>query len=984
LFVSLHNHSEYSAQDAVPKIKEYVEAAERLGIDALTINDHGTMAGMYDLLDLQPQTKVKLIPGVEAYAYVGEPNRKSIGHITLTAPNQRAYEQLIELHAEASKTVFNGSPALDMHLLLEDRFREIIVSTACMKSIFLIDESLFPAFAARGNFFVEIMNHYIPGEAEAMNTLLTMATKHRVPVVATNDAHYLRPEDSLLHNKIKSIAYSKQIEMDTNELWLKDRTSLLKAVLDEQWVKNTALLLDNYEPLALPSIPPQLPVIPGSKEIIDREIGIFLDRINNPEDQKKYKTRIKYEREQIYKYGFDSYFAFLHELIREMRTKGIKPGHGRGSAAGSLLSYILGITGIDPLKFNLQFERFLNPGRIKVKTDGSIAAKDFPDIDLDIPDDRRAEVFEMFKQKFGEANVSRVGTVIKYQPKLALRDSLRYFGISPAEINDLLKECDPFATSFDELMTPKIKSLLNKFDKGELARSLEGKVRTIGIHACGVIVSEFTRLLPKRWDAESKVWATEFDLDAVQNLNFVKFDILGLKELSRREEMLNNIFTITGKNLTLRLNDKRIYDLISKGDVTGAFQLSSYGMRNTLKSISVSNFYELSDAVALFRPGTKEFIEQYAEAKKTRKIKLLGVKEVDSIIKSTKGVLIYQEQVLEIFANFGFTLSEADNIRRAIGKKDAVLMESFKEKFREKVLAKGYEVEVADKVWGWVEAFAGYGFNKSHSVCYALHSLKDMVIKKSYPNIYYASLLNYATDAEEQRSFLYEWGNLGQIVTPRFDLFSDRFKPLPPDEILFGLKGVKGFSEKKVEKVIELAKSIPYLERKRISELKDPYEKVSSLMIAGYGSLPKSIKNILATIGFFGPPELILDKDLKDLMREQTELLGFPVSPWNRDSYAMYRAAKDEFEYQYDFYPVYVLKETKGTFGYILLLKFPFGGEMKYMKVDKGVNYIPGTLILWQPKKAPHKVMPRISIGHSYNNNEWIKTNEKGVEAWMK
>lgn len=982
MFVSLHNHSEYSSQDAIPTITEYVEAAERLGIDALTINDHGTLAGVYDLLVAQTKTDVRLIPGIEAYAFVGEPSRKTIGHITLTAPNQRAFEQLIKLHGESSKRLFNGSPALELPMLLEREYEDIVVSTACMKSIFLIDNSLFPAFAERKNFYVEFMNHYIPGEDEAMRTLLTLGTKYDVPVIATNDAHYIRPEDGLLHSKIKSIAYSKQITMDTNELYLKDKAALFKAIGEEQWIENSKLILKNYEKLRLPELPPQLPVIDGSKEILKREAKIFLERLDD-KNQPVYKKRLKYEMEQIFKYGFDSYFAFLYELIKEMKSKGIKPGHGRGSAAGSLLSYVLGITGIDPLKFDLKFERFLNPGRIKVKEDGTIAAKDFPDIDLDIPDNRRKEVFEMFKKKFGEDNVSRVGTVIRYQPKLALRDSLRYFGITPARINQLLKECDPFADSIDKLITPDIASILKKYDNGELAKALEGRVRTIGIHACGVIVSDHARLLPRRWDSDSEVWATEFDLDAVQELNYVKFDILGLKELSRRQEMLDQITRLTGKNLTLRLNDKRIYDAISKGSVTGVFQLGSYGMRQTLKEIGVANFGELSDAVALFRPGAKEFIPQYAKAKRTRKMDLLGVKEVDDVLRQTHGVLIYQEQVLEIFANFGFSLSEADSIRRAIGKKKADLMESFKEKFRKKVLAKGYTEDIADKVWGWIDAFSGYGFNKSHSVSYALHSLKDAAIKVRYPNVYYASLMNYAKDAEELSSFLFEWGIRGPIVTPRFTLYSENFKPLPSKEILYGLKGIKGFSEKKVEKILEVARGIPYEQVQRLKEIANPIERMSSLMLAGYGSLPNNIKNILAVIGFFGPPELTLGEDLKDLMLKQTEILGFPVSPLTIGSYIAYKEAKDDWEYQYELLPVYVLSERKINGSYHLIIKYPFEGIFRIMTVDRGISYVPGTKILWQPKKAPRKTMPRISVGHVYENGEWVKVNQKGVEKWM-
>ncbi len=968
----LHTHSEYSLLDGVYAVNDLVEDAERKGYECLALTDHGTLSGIYHLLSRQKNSKIKLIPGIEAYAFVGKPSKKTVGHVTLLAPNQKAWLQLLKLHAESSKNTFGGNPVFDISVLLEKAYSDIVVMTACMKSVFAIGETgkLFSKFAERGNFFVEYMEHFLPPEKAVMDKFIPLAKKYSIPIIPTQDVHYESPKDAEFYAVLRSLSFGgRHVDIDTTELYMKP-ASEFKKTGELSWHKNKKFILDQFEPFGLPSLPPQLPEYPNADKIISKTAQEALKKYTKNFDERKkeiYKSRLKKELSVILKYGFAGYVLFIANLLAKANANGIYHGHGRGSACGSLLLFLMGITKIDPIEFNLKFERFLNSGRIKL-IDGIAQAKDFPDVDLDFPVDKRDELFSIMAKEWGVDNVARISTEIRYQPKLAIRDTLRIVGVAPKKINQLLKGTD-YANSIDEILElkPELKQILVNGSL-KVARRLEGRLKSVGVHACGTVISPNLKLIPRRWEKSSQTWVAEWDLNIMQKLNFVKVDLLGLMELSRREEMLSEIERMTGKTPRISLRDKRIFETISRVAVDGLFQVKSAKMKKTLKKISPQSFEELRDAISLFRPGAKEFIDTYVKGKNEKPQKT-GVKEIDSVILKTKGVLIYQEQVLEILVNFGFSLEEADLVRRAIGKKDTELLAGFKKKLFNQIKERGYSSKTAEKIWSWIEGFGGYGFNASHATAYAMHTFKDAAIATYYPSIYYASVINFAKDFEEQKKYMWQWMRKGEIIPPRLWWTSERFRARGREKILYGLKGVKGIAGKTIEKIMNSLRNIPKEEISKIRAISDPLEFSQAVFSLGFRDLRTSEKELLSLIGYFGAPELIFNMSIQELMRKQTEVLGFPVSPISRTTWELYKRKKNLKEYALGLLPVYILDIYHGKYKRYAVVKFPFEFKVIRMEVvsDKITNL---TKVFWiQPGASRTRILKPIIV--DYFDNSW-------------
>lgn len=840
-FVHLHTHSHYSLLDGLAKIDDLVQRTKELGMDAIALTDHGNLYGAVEFYKKAKKAGVKPILGVEAYiAPNGYKNKRSgiddkRHHLILLVENQTGWQNLIQLVTKAHLEGFYYKPRIDKELL-KQYHHGLIALSGCLagetsralsldkfeeaKKIVLEYENIF----GKNNFYLEIGHHpNIPKLPKVNEGLIKLSKETGIPLVATQDIHYLKPEDAEFHDILLAVQTGKKLD-DRDRLTLKDDDFSMRS--PEQMAelfKNIPEAIENTVKIAerckvelvlgevqLPEFP--LPEGKSSNAYLEELIEEKLPQ-RFPTVTEEIKNRLEYELSVIEKTGFTDYFLIVQDLINWAKERGIVVGPGRGSAAGSLISYILNITDIDPLKYGLLFERFLNPSRIQM-----------PDIDIDFTDTRREEVFGYLQEKYGKDHVAHIITFGTMAARAAIRDAGRAMGIS-YNLCDQIAKLIPFNAKLKEAIkiVPELNNLYQSNEDAkrvlEAAAHLEGVARHASVHACGMVIAKepLTNYLPVQYaPKDDNTIITQFEMHSVEDLGLLKMDLLGLKNLTIIENTVRLVSETTEDKINIGeipLDDEKTFKLLQAGDTTGVFQLESSGMRRYLKELKPTELEDIIAMISLYRPGPMELIPQYIRRKFGKeKVTYLHPK-LEPVLKNTYGIMVYQEQLMAgARALSGLTLAEADILRKAVGKKIPSLLQEQKDKVISGAIKNGVKKEIAENFWALIEPFDRYGFNRSHGACYAMIAYRTAFLRAHYPLEFYSSLLNSDSGDVERISVLINDANKAgiKVLPPDVNKSSANFVPDNQD-IRFGLLAVKNVGYNVVNAIVqERQKSGPF------------------------------------------------------------------------------------------------------------------------------------------------------------------------------
>ncbi len=842
-FTHLHTHSHYSLLDGLTKIDELVKRTKELGMDAIALTDHGVLYGAVEFYKAAKKAGVKPILGVETYVAPRDRFSKEASekyyHLILLAENQIGWKNLIKLVSAAHLEGFYYRPRVDKDILA--KYHEgLIALSSCLGGEIgqcllagKYEEAKKTALHYRDifgekNYFLEIQKHPHVADSEHIEPLLIKLSQETgIPLVATQDSHYPRSEDANYHDVLLAVQTGNKLSDDDRMTMKEDDFSLLspEAMAEkfasvkgaEDAVARTGEIADrcNVEIELGGVLLPDFPKPDGKtangylRELIEERLPKKFPREIQTTEMHE---RLEYELGVIEKTGFADYFLIVQDLINWAKTHGIAVGPGRGSAAGSLVSYVLDITDLNPLAYGLLFERFLNPERIQM-----------PDIDIDFADVRRDEVLAYAREKYGGDRVARIITFGTMAARAAVRDAGRSMGYSYAFCDQIAKLI-PFNPTqgmkegwLDECLQ-KVQELRIIYDTNpeakkliDTARRLEGVARHASVHACGTVISKeplVTRVPLQFAPQEKDVIITQFEMHAVEDLGLLKIDLLGLKNLTIIENTLRLVRELHGETINISkipLDDKKTFALLQKADTTGVFQFESAGMRRYMKDIKPTELEDLIALVALFRPGPMELIPSFIKRKHgEEKITYLHPK-LEPILKNTYGIGVYQEQMMQIARDIaGYTLPEADTLRKAIGKKIKSLLDEQGEKLTKGMIANGIPPRTAKAIWELFPPFARYGFNKSHAACYALIGYETAYLKAHYPEEFMAALLNAEVRDIDRISFLIQEAKQGGIIVLPPDINASFVDFAPEgDKIRFGLEAVKNVGGEITRAIIE-------------------------------------------------------------------------------------------------------------------------------------------------------------------------------------
>jgi DNA polymerase-3 subunit alpha len=835
-FTHLHVHSQYSLLDGLPKIDEILDYCQKVGMDSVALTDHGVIYGAVEFYKKAKEKGIKPIIGVELYQAIESRFQKRTGiddkryHIVLLVKNETGYKNLVKLITKAHLEGFYYKPRIDEELLAQHS-EGLICLSACIQGKIprLILSKKFEEaektalkyqeIFGKDNFYLEIQHHPKIREQRIVNeALIKISKKYQIPLVATNDCHYLREEDAEAQDILMLISTGadpndpERLTMRADDFSMRPPKRMIQDFKDfPEAIENTQKIVEscNFEfklgELKLPRF--ETPNGKSPEEYLEEICYENLKKIYKENLNQKVSERLNYELEIIKKAGFASYFLIVQDFVNFAKSKKIVVGPGRGSVGGSLVAYVLGITEIDPLKYDLLFQRFLNPERISP-----------PDIDIDFSDERRNEIIEYLAQKYGREKVAQIITFGTMAARAVVRDVGRALGYSYA-FCDKIAKLIPAHSTLDEALA-KVIELREAYQNDEkvqrlldLARKLEGRVRHASTHACGVVISTIPldEICPLQHPTQDeKAIVTQYEMRSLEDLGLLKVDILGLKNLTLIEETIKKIYAIHKKEIKLNeipFDDKKTYKLFQRGETIGVFQFESEGMRKWLKKLKPNTFDDLVAMIALYRPGPMQFLQDYIDGKfKRKKIEYLHPK-LKPILEKTYGVMIYQEQLMEVAKSLaGFTLGEADVLRKAVGKKIKSLLEAQKDKLIQGMIKNGISNDIAKKIWDWILPFASYGFNKSHSVAYAKIAFYTAFLKAHFPVEFMASLLtSELTDVEKIGFFIEECKRMGiEVLPPDINESFRNFSVVPQkNQIRFGLLAIKNVGENTVEAIVK-------------------------------------------------------------------------------------------------------------------------------------------------------------------------------------
>ncbi len=841
-FVNLHCHSHYSLLDGFGSPSGIVLRAKELGYTSAALTDHGVTYGLIEFYKAAKKEGIKPILGCEMYISPRTRFDKEAKidtkpyHITLLAKNNEGYKNLIKLVTKAHLEGFYYKPRVDYGLLraysgglialsgcLAGHIPRLILSQNEdeLRKILNLNLEIF----GKENFFLEMQDHPLIENQQTVNDRLKkLAKEYSLNLVVTNDSHYPRPEDSEVHDILLCIQTQTTINDENRMRYVGDfsirELNDLKAAFSDcpEAIENTLKIAEmcNVEFEFGKNLIPSF-ITPQNEDPHDYlcklcEEGLK-NRFNSKEIPKDYLERLQYELKTVHSMGFDTYFLIVWDFVNYAKSKGIVVGPGRGSAAGSILAWSLNITNLDPIKYGLFFERFLNPERVSM-----------PDIDIDFADKRRDEVLNYVIEKYGRDNVAQIITFGTMAPRAAVRDAGRALGYPYQEVDSLAKIVPPPVLGKHIPLKESIKDDLDLRHAYELnprakmlldyAIKLEGTVRHSGTHACAVVISEqpLTEYTALQYGArENGEIITQFSMKPIEDLGLLKMDFLGLKNLTVIEDTCKLVKEIRGKEINMDdipFDDKVTFELLQRADTTGVFQLESAGMRRYLKDLKPSCFDDIVAMGALYRPGPMEWIPTYIKGKHNpESIKYLH-KSFKSILESTYGVAVYQEQILQLARDFaGFSLGEADLLRKAVGKKIGSLLIEQREKFIKGAMKNGYDEKFAKEVFETViEPFAGYGFNKAHASCYGLIAYHTAYLKAHYPIEFMVALLcSDASNTDRVVLEIKECNEMGIcVLPPSINESSNNFTIVKKKAIRFGLSAIKGIGDGSIKTIIDV------------------------------------------------------------------------------------------------------------------------------------------------------------------------------------
>jgi len=835
-FTHLHCHSEYSLLDGLPKIEEILNYCKKLGMDSVALTDHGNISGAVEFFKKAKELGIKPIIGCEVYLAFERMYQKRPKiddkkyHLVLLVKNETGYKNLVKLITKSYLEGFYYKPRIDEELLSQ-YCEGLIGLSACLQGkipqLILakkIDEAektakKYQEIFGKENFYLELQHHPNLREQKIVNeALIEISKKLKIPLVATNDCHYLRPEDAeaqdilMLINTGADPNDPERLTMRADDFSMRSPEKMMEDFKNvPEAIENTQRIVEacNFE-FKLGEIKMPIFKTPNGKspeEYLEELCYQGLKKRYGEKVEQKILERLKYELEVIKKTGFASYFLIVQDFVNWAKSQKIVVGPGRGSVGGSLVAFVLGITEIDPLKYDLLFERFLNPERVSP-----------PDIDLDFTDERRGEVIEYLARKYGRDRVAQIITFGTMAARAVVRDVGRALGYSYSYCDKIAKLI-PAHSNLDEALArvAELREIYQNDEKAQrlldLARKLEGRARHASTHACGVVISTLPldEICPLQHPTQDeRAIVTQYGMRSLEDLGLLKIDILGLKNLTLIEETLKKIRAIHKKEIKLdeiSFDDKKTYKLFQRGETIGVFQFESEGMRKWLRKLKPNCFDDLVAMIALYRPGPMQFLQDYIDGKfKRKKIEYLHPK-LKPILEKTYGVMIYQEQLMEVARSLaGFTLGEADVLRKAVGKKIRELLEAQREKLIEGMIKNGIGKEIAQKIWEWILPFASYGFNKSHSVSYAKIAFYTAFLKAHFPLEFMASLLtSEQADVEKIGFLIEECKRMGiEVLPPDINESFRNFSVVPgKNQIRFGLLAIKNVGENTVEAIVE-------------------------------------------------------------------------------------------------------------------------------------------------------------------------------------
>jgi len=824
-FVHLHLHSHYSLLDGLSTIDEILKRTQELGMDAVALTDHGNLYGAIEFYRKAKEHNIKPILGCELYLaprslYDKDPAKDSeYFHLLVLAETNEGYQNLIKLVSIAHLEGFYYKPRVDKDVLRKYS-RGLIATSGCLSGE--IPRSILKGYAQRAknliaeyvdifgknNFYLELQHHpEFPEQQKVNEALKVFAKEFELPLIVTADSHYPRRDDRAAHDVLLAVQTGSKID-DAERLSMKDADFSIKSA-DEiaKDFGDTPEALENTERIAercsvnleldrviLPKfdLPEGVNAISHLKNLATERFSKYYSG-----DVEEARKRLEYELSVIEKTGFADYFLIVHDFIEFARSRGI-PTNTRGSAAGSIVSYVLGITALDPIRYKLYFERFLNPERIAP-----------PDIDLDVADNRRAEIIEYIREKYGKDRVAQIITFGVMKARLAVRDVTRALNL-PYALGDQISKLIPFNKKIDEALelSSELKALYETNPDArvviDMAKRLEGVARHASTHAAGIVISKepLVNYVPlQQATRDSAEIITQYSMYDIEKIGLLKMDILGLANLTVIKNALRIIKKVHEEDINLdaiNFDDQEVYKLLCRGETVGIFQLESPGMTNFLKQLKPSHFEDIIAMISLYRPGPLDagMIPEYIARKHgKKKIEYLDPR-MEPILKETYGIIVYQEQLMKIAqAICGFTMPQADTLRKAVGKKIKKLLDEQRDKFIDGAMKNGLERTKAVRLWDFVEPFARYGFNKAHAASYARIAYQTAWLKARYPRPFMAALLTA------------DFGNLDRIAIEVAECARLGIKIIPPDvnksfvefgvtpdtgEIVFSLAAIKG------------------------------------------------------------------------------------------------------------------------------------------------------------------------------------------------
>lgn len=848
-FVHLHVHTAYSLLDGAIRLPDLIQSAQELGMPAVAITDHGVMFGVVDFYTQMRKAGLQPILGCEIYVAPGsrfdrDSKKTEVYHLVLLAADYQGYQNLLRLVTKAHLEGFYYKPRVDKELLAEFN-AGLIALSACLHgevaTQLLADDLAAAEAAAReyaelfpGRFYLEVQANDLPEQQKVNAALLEYGPRWGLPVVATNDCHYLRAADAQAHDILlciqtgKTINSSRRLRFRTNQLYFKSPAEMAAAFPEHPEVLARTLEIAERCQVELPLGTFHFPVFPlengrTMEEELCHQARAGLERRLQqlqaggpwpPEKIEQYRRRLEEELALLCQMGFAGYFLVVADFIAYARKRQIPVGPGRGSAAGSLVAYALEITDLDPIAYGLFFERFLNPER-----------RSMPDIDVDFCYERRGEIIDYVARKYGQDKVAQIITFGSLKTRQVIRDVGRALELPYPEVDKIAKLVPEvlkidLATALEK--EPRLAELRDKDPTVRevltIAAALEGLPRHASVHAAGVVIADqpLWHYLPLYKGAKDEI-ITQFDMKGVEQVGLIKFDFLGLRTLTVIDNVVRLIRRHQDKNFDLRripLDDPATFALLQSGNTAGVFQLESSGMREKLVQLKPTCFEDLIALVALYRPGPLEsgMVDDFIRRKHGEAPVEYLLPELEPILRETYGIILYQEQVMQIAAVVsGYTLGEADILRRAMGKKEPAVMAAQKERFIKGAVERGFAADKAEILFNLIEKFAGYGFNKSHSAAYALITYQTAYLKAHYPLEFLAALFtSEINNSTTLTRHIQEARENGVSLLPIDINASERDFKVENGAIRFGLAGVKNVGDSAIRAILEERRNGPF------------------------------------------------------------------------------------------------------------------------------------------------------------------------------